>query len=296
MSNIILIDAYSQIYRTFYGMPMLTNPQGEPVNAVYGMARLFMSLDKNMKSTHGAIVYDKGKAKRRLEICPEYKAQRPPMPDALRSQIEQIRKWAEAFGWTALSEEGLEADDIIAAVTRRAEGMQVSIITADKDISQLTAIEGVNILTPEKGDKWKNCGRDFVMEKFGVQPELLGDYLALVGDTADNIAGIPGIGPKTASKMLNASGGIEAILANPTAYAAERIANAIVENQEQLKRNQELVALADILPESWNGIDGISRKEPDWSRLLELAESNGFKSMIPIFKKNKDESQQMFLF
>ncbi len=297
MPDVLLIDAYSQIYRNFYGMPMLNNPAGEPVNALFGMARLLMTLHKSLPSPLGAVVFDKGKAARRLEICPEYKAQRPPMPPELRAQTAPIMEWMDAFGWPCLMEEGLEADDIIAAITRRCTDKTVMVLTSDKDIAQLTAQPGVSMLSAAKGEKLASSGREGVQERFGVPPELLGDFLALVGDTADNISGLPGIGPKTAAKLLNESGGMDALLENPSAYATPRIADTLRASGALIERNRRLVALDDRLPACWTGMDCIRRGEPDWTRLAALAERNGFKSMAPAFCKLRDEaSQQTFAF
>ena len=168
MSRIILIDAYSQIYRLFFAVRMLNDSQGRPVNALFGMMRLFMQLEEKFPSEMGAIVFDRGKPVRRMELCPEYKAQRPPMPDELRCQVAPIQELARAFGWTVLMQEGLEADDIMAALARRRGEAEVSIITHDKDIAQLTLDPGIVLMTPESGDKWRRTDGEGTREKFGV--------------------------------------------------------------------------------------------------------------------------------
>ena len=135
--SIVLVDAYSQIFRMFYALPLLNNPKGEPVNAVMGMERLLLSLEKGLPSEFGAFAFDKGKATRRCALCPEYKAQRPPMPEALRPQIVPIMELIEAFGWPILMQEGLEADDLIAAVSRNREEHDVNIIVTEQGIADL---------------------------------------------------------------------------------------------------------------------------------------------------------------
>ena len=292
MPGIVLIDAYSQIYRLFYAVRMLNDSQGQPVNALFGMARLFMQFEQQFPSELGAIAFDKGKPARRMELCPEYKAQRPPMPAELRSQIAPIQELANAFGWPILIQEGLEADDIIAAIARRRGNATVSIITHDKDIAQLTQDGGVAIFTPEGGDKWRRMDSAGTRERFGVGPELLGDYLALVGDTADNIAGVPGIGPKTAASILNQYGDLEKLLENTDAIDNRRIAEKLRDNADLIRRNRKLVALDDVLPEGCSIPEGIQRRRPDWGRVLELAQERGFKSLYKEVQRQLEQQSQ----
>ncbi|MBO7741752.1 MAG: hypothetical protein J6S21_04285, partial [Victivallales bacterium] len=193
MSRILLIDAYSQIYRVFYAIRMLNDPSGAPANAIYGMARLFMQLDEEFPSEYGAIVFDLGKCTRRTQLLPEYKAQRPPMPQELRCQTEAIREWAQAFGWKVIMKDGVEADDLISGIAARRENSDVLILSSDKDLAQLCADPQVKMLVRKSGgEPWKIEGAAEVTEHFGVPPEQLRDYLALIGDTADNIPGVPG--------------------------------------------------------------------------------------------------------
>ena len=297
MDSIILIDAYSQIFRLFYALPMLNNSRGEPVNALMGTTRLLLTLDKTMPSAYGAVAFDKGRPPQRMEICPEYKANRPQMPPELRSQIPAIERVFELFGWNVLIQEGLEADDIIAAVARRRSEADVLILTSDKDISQLTVDPHVKMLTPLKGDAWDIKGAECVTAKFGVPPELLGDYLALVGDSSDNIIGVPGVGPKTAANILNTYGPLDGILDNIPAVVKEpKIAAKLKDNCELIRRNQQLVRLGDQVPDSWHGLNSIIRSAPDWDSILAFAEDNSFKSIIATIKKRREDSAQPSFF
>ncbi len=299
MSAIVLIDAYAQIYRSFYAIRSLTNSRGEPVNALYGLARLLLQLDRSQASSHGAVLFDKGKSGRRIALCPEYKAQRPPMPDELRSQIGPIREWMSAFGWPLLEQEGVEADDLIAAITARRGQLPVRILTFDKDIAQLTADPDVQLLSSGAGDAWLFQGRQEIVDKFGVPPELLGDYLALVGDTSDNIRGVDGIGPKTAAKLLQESGGLDALLAEPAKVSNQRLRDKVLQSRELLERNRELVRLDQTLPDNWQGLDTIRRGTPDWPKLLQLAEEQGFRSLVKTIQPkvaNGNGPQQLTLF
>ena len=281
MDNIILIDAYSQIFRCYYAMKnTLTNSKGEPVNALYGIARLLLLLDKTQPSAYGAVCFDKGGSRRRKELLPEYKMQRAPMPEDLRAQIEPIKEWMTLFGWNLLENEGVEADDLIAAVTAVREGRPVSIITHDKDIAQLIDCPEIQLILSASGGKWEETHAEDIVQKFGVPPSKLRDYLALVGDTVDNIRGVEGIGPKTAASLLMEHGSLEGILANLDKVKSTKVKADLDAARELLKRNVSLVSLDTELPPNWSGMECIRRKRPEWSKLRELAAEQGFKSLL----------------
>ncbi|WP_028116592.1 DNA polymerase I [Ferrimonas senticii] len=206
---LILVDGSSYLYRAFHAPPHLTNSKGEPTGAVYGVVNMLRSLLKQYQPTHIAVVFDaKGKTFRD-EIYPEYKAQRPPMPDDLRSQVAPLHAIIEAMGLPMIVEPGIEADDVIGTLARQGEaaGYNVLISTGDKDMAQLVTdkITLVNTMTDTVMDP------DGVRAKFGVGPELIIDLLAMMGDKVDNIPGLPGVGEKTALAMLQGIGSLEAI-------------------------------------------------------------------------------------
>lgn len=289
--RIILVDAYAQIYRCFYAIRAdLSDAQGNPTNALFGIARLLLQLDKSLPSSHGAFVFDKGKPTERVEICPEYKAQRPPMPDRMRPQIPLIRDWILAFGWSIVEQEGLEADDLIAAITRRRNGLPVQIVTHDKDITQLTADNDVILTFPEKGDKWVQMGAKEVQEKYGVAPSQIAEYLAIVGDTADNIIGISGVGPKRAAKMLQQFGSIDNILLHADEAGGKTLGPILKESADLLHRNLQLTQLKDTLPDGYT--ETPRRNSPDWTKLLSLAQNNGFHSLLAPLEKQRAAAQQ----
>lgn len=299
MENIILIDAYSQIFRCYYAVKSaMSNSRGEPTNALYGMARLLMTLDKTQPSTYGAVCFDLGHCTWRCELLPEYKAQRSPMPDELRAQVEPIRCWLQAFGWTLIEEEGREADDLIAAITAVRDGRNVRIITQDKDLAQLVVGDEVRLMTSASGGSWEETAPDDVVEKFGVPPELLGDYLALVGDHVDNIQGIVGVGPKTAARLLVEHGSLAGLLAAVDSLKPGRVQTNLKAGGEQLQRNRRLVGLDETLPRQWQGLAGIRRQRPDWRRLLDMARDQGFKSLVPAIEKAiaSERGEQLTLF
>jgi DNA polymerase-1 len=285
MESIVLIDAFAQIYRQFYGIrAMMTNPRGEPVNALYGMARLLLALEDRFPGGYGAVAYDHGKPVRRVALCPQYKAQRPPMPPELRQQLPAIREWFDAFGWPLVEFEDMEADDAIAAITTHREGHPVYILTPDKDIAQLVG-DDVHLLAPQKNQGWEILGAEEVRGKFGVGPSQLRDYLALMGDNSDNIEGVAGIGAKRAADLLNRHGTMEAILAAAES-GTDKVSQTLRGSHELIARNQKMVELFTELPSDWKGLETIRRREPDWKRLTVLAEEQNFKSILPALEKH----------
>ena len=200
--TIMLVDAYAQIYRGFYALPLMSNSQGEYSNAIFAFLRFLLSLEKYHAPDYGAVVFDLGKPTDRLKILPEYKANRSPMPDELRSQLPVIREVVEAFGYPLLECEGREADDLLAAIAAQFADFNVKIISADKDIAQVID-ERVEMLIPGGKKGLQKRGVEEVIEKFDVKPEQVVDYLSMIGDASDNIIGVAGVGPKTAAKLIN---------------------------------------------------------------------------------------------
>ncbi|MCW6568317.1 DNA polymerase I [Yersinia ruckeri] len=209
---LILVDGSSYLYRAYHAFPPLTNASGEPTGAMYGVLNMLRSLLLQYHPSHVAVVFDaKGKTFRD-ELFAEYKSHRPPMPDDLRAQIEPLHQMVKAMGLPLLAVSGVEADDVIGTLAQEAEkaGYSVLISTGDKDMAQLvtpniTLINTMNntILGPEE-----------VREKFGVPPALIIDFLALMGDSSDNIPGVPGVGEKTAQALLQGLGGLDTLYSN----------------------------------------------------------------------------------
>jgi len=209
---LILVDGSSYLYRAFHAMPALTNSRGEPTGAVYGVTNMLRRLLSDYKTEYMAVVFDaKGKTFRD-DIYTDYKANRPPMPDDLSEQIESIHDIVRALGLPLIEQAGVEADDVIGTLACAAarEGRRTIVSTGDKDMTQLVD-QHVQLV-----DTMKDAviDRDAVIAKFGVTPEQIVDYLTLVGDTSDNIPGVPGVGPKTAAKWLQEYGTLEKIVAN----------------------------------------------------------------------------------
>ncbi|MCK5804993.1 MAG: hypothetical protein KAI66_19305 [Lentisphaeria bacterium] len=293
--RIVLVDGYALIYRSFYAIRGLTSPDGAPTNALYGVARYLMKLEDEFPHSHGSLVLDKGKATERIKLLPEYKATRPPTPDDLRSQVAPIREWAEAAGWPILVWEGHEADDLIAAVVAAREGLETLIFSGDKDFAQLVQ-SGVTLMLPGKKGMSNICDREAVVEKFGVPPEAIIDYLALVGDSVDNIKGVEGVGAKTAASLLQEFGTIDHLLVNLDRVSRVSLREKLSAAGELLALNRKLVALDTTLPPDWEGLQTIARREPDWERMLELAGSHGFKSLRETIAKRLDDKRNPTLF
>jgi DNA polymerase-1 len=220
---LILVDGSSYLYRAFHALPPLATRSGQPTGAIKGVVNMLQKLIKTYGPTHIAVIFDAPGGTFRDDIYPEYKANRPPMPDDLRSQVEPLHALIRAMGLPLLCEKGVEADDVIGtlAVQAAAVKMPVLISTGDKDIAQLVNehITLVNTMTDTVLD------RAGVIAKFGVPPERIIDYLALVGDSVDNIPGVPGVGPKTAAKWLQEFGSLDALIAG-----ADNIKGKVGEN------------------------------------------------------------------
>ena len=210
--KLVLVDGSSYLYRAFHAMPNLTNTRGEATGAVYGVVNMLRRLIKEQSTTFLAVVFDAPGPTFRDELYPQYKANRPPMPDELRCQIELVHKVIEALGLPLLCIRGVEADDVMGtlAVAATREGMKTVLVSGDKDLAQLVD-ENVVLMDTMKDITYDTTG---VEQKFGVPPEKIVDFLALVGDTADNIPGVPKVGPKTASKWLKAFGSLDDVIEN----------------------------------------------------------------------------------
>jgi len=237
---IILVDGSSYLFRAFHALPPLTNSEGEPTGAIVGVVNMLRKLIEQYHPQHVAVVFDAPGKTFRDEMYPEYKSHRPPMPDELRVQIEPLHAIVRAMGLPLLIEEGVEADDVIGTLARQAseQGRDVLISTGDKDMAQL--VDGhvtlINTMTDTLLD------RQGVLDKFHVTPEQIIDYLALVGDSADNIPGIPKCGPKTAARWLGEYGDIDKLVAHADEIKG-KIGDNLRANLEQLSLSRELTAI-----------------------------------------------------
>ncbi len=251
--HLYLVDGSAYIFRAYHRLPPLTNPAGVPVGAVYGYTtmlwKLAQDLDDAEGPTHLAVILDKSSHSFRNDLYPEYKAHRPDPPEDLRPQFPLIRDATRAFSLPCIEEQGFEADDLIASYARAAQrrGWDVTIVSSDKDLMQLVGeVDGAN--GPARIDMLDTMkdARIFVPEveeKFGVAPELLGDVLALMGDSADNIPGIFGVGPKTASKLIAEHGSLAAALDAAPQMKPSKLKDRLIEGRAMAELSRVLVEL-----------------------------------------------------
>jgi len=264
--SIILVDGSSFLFRAFHALPPLTNSRGEPTGAILGVANMLRKLLEQYSDSHFAVVFDAPGKTFRDELFPDYKAHRPPTPDELKVQIEPLYELIRALGIPMLVEPGVEADDVIGTLARQAAaaGYSVIVSTGDKDMAQLVddRIMLENTMTDTRLD------HDGVVEKFGVRPDQIIDYLALVGDTSDNIPGVPKVGPKTAAKWLGQYGSLEEII-----RSADQIKGKVGENLraalEQIPLAKQLATIKCDLPLAV-AIEDLKRQEPDRKALRSL--------------------------
>ncbi|TDF36241.1 DNA polymerase I [Alteromonadaceae bacterium M269] len=287
----ILVDGSSYLFRAFHGMPPLTNSKGMSTGAIYGVINMLRSLIKQFNPTHIAVVFDaKGKTFRD-EMYAEYKANRPPMPDELREQIEPLHEIIRAMGLPIIVESGVEADDVIGTLADKASkaGITTLISTGDKDMAQLVNehVTLINTMTNTLMDI------EGVIEKFGIPPELIIDFLALKGDSVDNIPGVPGVGDKTAVGLLQGIGGIEDIYKNLDKIAdlsfrgAKKMGEKMQAHEEQARLSYDLATIKlDV--ELDQGHNELTPKDADNSKLAQLFSELEFKRWYTEVSANGD--------
>ena len=293
MSNkktLVLVDGSSYLYRAFHAMPDLRAVPGDPTSAatgaIRGMINMMQSLRKEVHADYAVCVFDASGPTFRDDLYPQYKAQRAPMPDDLRAQIDPIHDVVRMMGWTVLAVGGVEADDVIGtlAVTAAAQGIDVVVSSGDKDLSQLVN-EHITIIDTMNGKRRDVAG---VTAEFGVPPHLMVDYQTLVGDTVDNVPGVPKVGPKTAAKWLTEYGSLDALLERASeikGVAGENLRNAMgwLPTGRQLvtiKTDCDLAAQLPGLP----ALDATAMGEPQTEPLRAFYEKYGFKGLASALK------------
>ena len=276
MASLYLIDGHNVLYRTFFGVPRLTAPDGTPTNVVLGVARILLKILREERPDAVVAVFDSREPTPRHAIYPEYKANRLKTPEDLAAQIPVVDEMIDALGVRRLSVAGAEADDIIGTLSRRAEerGMDVVIVSSDKDMYQLVSPR----VKVRDGLKEHTVGEAQVEEVFGVPPGKVADLLALAGDPSDNVPGVPGIGEKTASELIREFGSLDEVLAHP-----ERLKGA---RREKIEKGADAARLAlrlvtidrDIpIPEDWSGF---TPRGIDASRVVPLFRRLGFRKLL----------------
>lgn len=277
---LILVDGSSYLYRAYHAFPPLTNSVGEPTGAMYGVLNMLRSLLLQYQPTHVAVVFDaKGKTFRD-ELFEHYKSHRPPMPDDLRAQIEPLHAMVKAMGLPLLAVSGVEADDVIGTLACEADkkGRPVLISTGDKDMAQLVTPNVTLINTMSN----TILGPEEVVTKYGVPPELIIDFLALMGDSSDNIPGVPGVGEKTAQALLQGLGGLDSLYAAPEKIAelsfrgAKTMAAKLEQNKEVAYLSYQLATIKTDVPLELTS-EQLEVQQPATEELMELFKRYEFK-------------------
>ncbi len=241
-SRLILVDGLNVLYRAFFAIRDLSTADGRPTNALLGFIRMVRQMEMIWAPTHLGVVFDGGACVERVAMLAEYKANRAPMPDALRQQLEPVHEYLDLAGIPWRRDAGREADDVIASLAVQASEHlgDVLIGTSDKDMLQLVN-ERVSIV-PVSGSR-ERMDAAAVREKTGVEPGQIVEWLALTGDTADNIAGVPGVGPKTAAKLIKDFGSVAELGRNLDRVASVKVRESLRDNWGRVERNVELVRL-----------------------------------------------------
>jgi len=279
--KLILIDGNNYVYRAFYAIPNLSNSKGFPTNAIFGFTSMLMKMLREQSPQYMAVVFDMKGPTIRQGMFKEYKANRKPMPDLLRPQFDYIKKVVQGFSIPVLEKEGFEADDIIGTLARRfsTEDLRVVIASGDKDLMQLVTENIVMI------DTMKNIiyNREEVQKRFGVEPEKVAEILGLMGDTSDNIPGVPGIGSKGALRLIEQFGSIEEILSHTEKIYNAKLRNALIQHADLARMSRDLATI-DTCVDLKIELQELKSSPPDTAILLELFKECEFSSLIQEIK------------
>ena len=293
MSSLLLVDGHAYAYRAYHAIRSLNGPDGRATNAIFGFVKMLARMRGWVNPTHLAVVWDGGLSAERMELLPAYKAQRPPMPDDLASQIDEIITFLGAARIWSLQQDGIEADDLIASLARLAvqSGGKVVIASPDKDFFQLVS-PAVGLLNAnDKTDTiWT---AEQVMAKTGVKPEQVLDWLSLIGDAVDNIGGVPGVGPKTATDLLVRFGSIDALYQQLAEVKSDRVREALRAAAAAVRRNQQMIRLQDDLSLSVSMGDMVAG-EPDLGALSGLYQRWGFKGLAAEVEQRHGGQSDLF--
>ncbi len=286
--RVFLIDATAFCYRAFYALTGLSTSSGQPTNAIYGFLNILNKILKVQKPEYCAVCFDVSRETFRSKKFAQYKMQRPPTPDGLISQIPYIKEIVRAYGLPLFEKEGFEADDIIASLTQRAKksGMEVVIVSSDKDILQLVD-EFTLVMSPHKEEPVLYDEKR-VIERFGVGPHNVADIIALMGDSADNIPGVPGIGEKTAASLIAQFGSLNKLLNNLDQVKQEKIKTSLKDNLEMVRLNRELVELDKFMDIDFK-LEDLKIGEPNTLELFRIFKHLEFKRLLKDLQPEGEE-------
>ncbi|MCE5194989.1 MAG: DNA polymerase I [Nitrospiraceae bacterium] len=277
--NLYLIDGNSYVYRAFFAIRGLTNSKGFPTNAIYGFTNTLLKIIREKKPDAVVISFDSAAPTERHKIFEDYKAHRPETPNELVQQKPYIREIVRAFNIPIFEVPGYEADDLLGTIAKKTaeQGMEVFIVSGDKDMHQLVD-DRIRIYDPVKD---RILDKEYVMEKFGVPPEVVPDVMALTGDVSDNIPGIKGIGEKTAKELFTDFKSLEDLLSNTEKIKKDRLRKLVEENADIARLSQKLATIDKDVPVDFD-VNEFSLKEPDWSKLFVLFKEFEFSSLLKL--------------
>jgi len=275
--HLVLVDGSGFIFRAFHALPPMTRPDGTPINAVFGFSNMLLRLLTEHVGTHVAVVFDAGRTTFRNELYDKYKAQRPEPPPELTPQFALVREATAAYGVAGVELDTWEADDLIASYARVASeaGMRVTIVSSDKDLMQLVDARVVM----QDPIKQKEIGPAEVLEKFGVPPNKVVDVQALMGDSVDNVPGVPGIGPKGAAQLIQEFGDVEGVLAAAPAMKPGKRRDMLIQHAEGARISRKLVTLCRDVPLPLP-LEDLRAREPDRAVLAAWLQVQGFKTAL----------------
>ncbi len=288
-SRLFLIDASSYIYRAFFALPHLSNSKGLPTNAAYGFTQMLLKVIKDHQPTHLAVIFDSKAPSFRQKLYLDYKANRPAMPEELKVQIPLIKEIVEGFKLKAVEKEGYEADDIIGTISQAAaaKGMKTMIVTGDKDMMQLVS-DKVTLLDTMKD---RITGPEQVRERFGVEPNQVVEVLGLAGDSTDNIPGVPGIGEKSATKLIQEFQGIEHLLESLDKVGKAKVRESLVSFADQARLSKDLVTIDCDVPLEYELRD-FQLSEPDQEKLQAIFRELEFTKLTQEFTSQRQLSSE----
>ncbi|MHC5226136.1 DNA polymerase I [Ignatzschineria sp. LJL83] len=283
----LVVDGSNFLFRAFHALPPLKSPDGRPTGAIRGVINMFEKLMREFNPDYLGVIFDASGKSFRSDLYEDYKAHRPPMPDDLREQIEPLYEIIDLMGYPRISIPGIEADDVIAtlALEAKAKGIRTIIASSDKDLAQLVE-DGV--ITMYDGMKNEMLGRAEVFEKYGVYPEQVRDYLSLMGDSADNIPGVQGVGPKTAAKWIHEWGTLDEIVENAGGIKG-KVGERLRDSLEMLALSKELTTLLTTakLPVT---VEELQLKDPFTDRLRDIYQDLGFRQLLIGLENGKTDA------
>ena len=291
--RLLIVDGHAYAYRAFFAIRSLSSPTGEATNAIYGFIRMLAKARERVRSSHVIVVWDGGLAEDRMTAHPEYKANRPEMPSDLEKQLDQIVAYLRAANIFSLMKDGCEADDCIAVIAAQAveAGLEVVIASSDKDFMQLISSK-VKMLNPN--DKSEALfGVEEVRRKTGVEPTQIVDWLSLIGDSVDNIPGVPGVGPKTAADLLRRFGSMEELYRRLPEVGSDRLRSSLEGAAAAVRRNQGLVRLNDEV-ECGVALEALTNKSGNDEALRQLFTRWGFRTLLRELEEKQVRATDFF--